>query len=341
MIRAISRVLRAQYPAAFFTRPIFSSTTLSYNILHKHPIHHQPSVYEIARTMAFVNAPLADARTFTRGTPVATRCVTRPNTNTVRMGYGDYSILTDKTRGHNWQYYIDKFRVIGDFTKGQPKTDADAVLGYDRKGFKLITNDGIPQTESGELAYDPNSTPDPRLAEASGSVWDWDAAYEKPVEYADVNDPKVVEDAFLAFRDASAAERGAMLTALDLGAVTANQLRSEYGYSESYLLTIEGQHERQGALADRKGEVPFLTPYGKPQTQIPGTDYLGSVSALDFMKKPTNSVSFWKDDQPEESTKLFKKPKGSAKADLPYNTAPAIASIKEDQAAAGMLAAGE
>lgn len=296
--------------------------------------------------MAFVGAPVSDWRAFVRGGQSVCRSRTHTSgNNTVRMGYGDYSILTDKTQGHTNNYYIDKFRIASDFAKAPAKTDADAFLGRDAKGAVLVPEEGIPQITEGALARDTASPEDPRVAESKGAVWEWDAGYSEPEVFADTSDATVSEDAFLAFRDASAAERGAALTAQDLGAALRNKMRLENGFSENFLLTLEGQHDRLHALVERITEVPFLTPIGNYQTEIPGMPYMGSVGALDFQKKPETSVASWKDAPgaaPVEAIPaVYKRPKGAEKMDLPYNTAPAISEIKKDQAAAGLIAPSE
>lgn len=297
--------------------------------------------------MAFVSAPLTDARNFSTGGALrlcALRGVhvnaTMPvsTVSTLSMKYGDYSYSTDKTKGHVQQYYVDKFRVAADFAKGPPRTEADAVLGRTAKGAVKVPIDGVPQIAEGPLARDPASAPDPRLAEAAGTVWPWDAGYERPElaksTYADCDDSAVAEDAFIAFRDSCSAERGAMLTRMDFNATLANKVRNERGLSEKYMLTLEGQHDRLYIMAERRKTPTFLTPYGNPTTEIPGIPYCGSIGALDFIKKPETEVAFWKDDNAEA---LYKRPKGASMPDLPYNTSPSIESVKEAQRAAGII----
>jgi len=294
--------------------------------------------------MAFVNAPVTCAGSSSTFLGRRPTCTARTSAvGTVKMGYGDYSYLTDKSQGHMNNYYIDKFRIAADFIKGQPKSDADAKLGRDAKGAVVVPKEGVPQIADGILARDPSNPEDPRIAESEGAVWEWDRSYVDPAlapeSYADVNDAQIIDDSFQRFRDASAAERGRMLTAQDLGSTLKNKLRLQNGFDEKTLLTLEGQHDRLHALTEHIMEVPFLTPTGAPQTEIPGTPYLPSVGALDFQRKPQAEINFWKDPTPPPA--VVKRPKGAGKAELPYNTAPSVGAIKEDQVAAGLIPSAE
>lgn len=299
--------------------------------------------------MAFVSAPLADARAFCaggalrscslRGSEVVegARVAVRPVAPS--MKYGDYTYSTDKTKGHVQQYYVDKFRVASDFSKGVPASDADAVLGRTAKGAVAVPVEGVPQITEGPLARDPSNPVDPRVAEAEGVVWPWDAGYQDPKfaksTFADVDDSSVAEDAFLAFRDSCSSIRGSMLTRQDFNATLRNKVRIERGLSESFMLTLDGQHDRLHAMAERLKTPTFLTPYGEPTTEIPGMPYTSSIGALDFQRKPEAEIAFWKGDESQAAN--YKRPKGASKAELPYNTSPTVESLKEDQRAAGII----
>jgi hypothetical protein len=237
-----------------------------------------------------------------------------------RMGYGDYSYSTDKTKGHVQQYYVDKFRVVGDFVRGTPRSDADAMLGRSAKGGVLVPKGGVPQPVDPILLADVTGVPeDPRIAESEGSTWEWDSGYLNPEfaasTYADVDDEEVSARAFAAFRTASSAERGAVLGELD----AALKFRVEKildGFSEEYMLTLEGQHEANYARLQHIKDVVMFTPDGQPWASIPGFPYLPPVGAMDFM--PISVNKSWKTlASPGSTEAVYPKPIGAIAPKLP------------------------
>lgn len=215
------------------------------------------------------------------------------------MGYGSYSYLTDKTKGHVNQYYVDKFRIAADFAKGSPRSEADAKLGRTAKGGVFVPSKGIPQERDEALPpIDPTVTPDPRIAESEGAVYEWDLYYKDPKfdasTYADTEDEEVAIDAFAKFRGYVSAERGSSLTRMNFGAVARVQ-RVKAGLDESYLMTLDGMLDARYAYFQKIDDPAVLSPTGTPQTEIPGTPYLKSVGAMDFIKQPEESISsLWK-----------------------------------------------
>lgn len=260
----------------------------------------------------------------------------------VCMKYGDYSYLLDKTKGHVGQYYVDKFRVAADFIKGVPASDADAFLGRDAKGAVLVPKEGIPQEIDPILGGRDESAPeDPRVAESEGAVYPWDRNYKDPKfdasTYADTDDEEVVENAFQAFRASVSSERGASLTSFDFATqIKVKKLKG--GLSERYMLSLDGQLDREYARLQKIADMPFLNPTGMPQTEIPGTPYAGSVGALDFQKKTGEDIAFWAQ---EEATAPYQRPPGADAPELPYNTNPSLGEMKAAQAAAGILPASQ
>ena len=259
---------------------------------------------------------------------------------TPRMGYGKYSYSTDKTKGHVQQYYVDKFRIAADFIKGTPATADDAVLGCDIKNAKLVPKEGIPQPIDPILIAGP-APEDPRVAEASGSLYPWDIGYKDPKfapeSYANLDDESVSNTAFAQFRSSVSASRGASLTAMDFGAV-ARVNRLLKGIPESYLLSLDGALDAEYLRLQKLANPPGLNPTGMPQSEIPGTPYLGSVGALDFQKKKETEIAFWKDTSgTQPSTLPYKKPSGKDTPDLPYNTSSTVDELKASQAARGLL----
>lgn len=250
------------------------------------------------------------------------------------MGYGDYSILTDKTQGHTNNYYIDKFRNIEDFAKGPPQTLDDALLGRNIKGGVLVPTEGIPQLEdTPEIRIDmDNAVPDPRVAESEGAMYPWDINYKDPKfapeTYADIDDPEVADTALSQFRASVWKDRQASLTAMDFGA-TARVNRIIDGLDETYMLTLDGQLDVEYAKLQKVSYPMSFTPYGEPETTIPGKPYLGSVGALDLIEKPGESFAFWK--TKTENPPTFKKPAGSELPELPYNTAAPVDAMIEAQ----------
>lgn len=276
------------------------------------------------------------SRSSLSGTAVST---SRPSVCTTRMGYGDYSYLTDKTKGHVQQYYVDKFRIGQDFTKISINSQSAAMLGRDVKGAVYVPIEGIPQVFDPALpTSDEPTAPDPRLTEATGSVYPWDVNYEDPENadstFADVSDEEVADNAFAQFRASVAKERGMSLTAMDFGAA-ARVNRILEGLDESYLLTLDGALEARYARLQKICNPPTFTPTGEPQTEIPGFPYMGSVGAMDFIEKPGAEIAFWKGKDTAELP--YKKPSGSEMPELPYNTSAGVDALKEAQTARGLL----
>lgn len=258
------------------------------------------------------------------------------------MGYGDYSYITDKTKGHVQQYYVDKFRVASDFGRGSaPKSDADAMLGRDAKGAVLIPKGGVPQELDPVIKADMADMPeDPRVAESEGKVWAWDAGYEDPEfapeTFADIDDEEVADQAFAAFMGASQSERGAVLGELD-AALDYRVKRIQAGLSENYLLTMAGKYEANYGRLQKIKETMQFTPTGAPQTEIPGFDYLPGIGALDFMEPAVNEKNgaFWK--TPKTAEVVYQKPMGANAPELPYNGTPSLEQMQAASAAKGIL----
>jgi hypothetical protein len=250
----------------------------------------------------------------------------------VRAKYGDYSYSTDKTKGHVQQYYVDKFRVATDFSRGLgPKTDADGVLGRDAKGRQIIPNGGVPQPVDPILFADMTGVPaDPRIADAEGVLYPWDNQYEDPAfavdTYANVEDESVSDNAFAAFRAASSLERAESLRAAEAGREFLVE-KIKGGLSESYLLSMEGKYVANYARLQNIKNVLQFTPTGAPQSQLPGFDYLPSIGAMDFIATPAAvggqaSGAFWKAAEPVSATPVYKAPLGASAPELPYNANP-------------------
>lgn len=298
--------------------------------------------------MAFVTATPIPKSTLTSqalggqvsASPLRVSTVAKPCA--LRMGYGAYSYLTDKTKGHTNQYYVDKFRIASDFSKGVPTCNADAKLGRDAKGAMLVPKEGIPQEMGDALpARVEDVDEDPRIAESEGAVYEWDLNYVDPQflpsTYADVNNEEVAATAFAQFRGSTSAERGASITRMNFGAEARVQ-RIKAGIDEKSLLTLDGQLDVDYARLQKICNPPTLSPTGVPQTEIPGYPYVGSVGALDFMEQKEESVaSFWKDAVQKPLVQSYKKPSGAATADLPYNVAPSVALMQEQQEANGLI----
>lgn len=276
--------------------------------------------------------------------PVVTPTV-RVSSSTPRMGYGDYSYTTDRTKGHVQQYYVDKFRIAADFVKGSPASAADAILGRNVKNGILVPKQGIPQVMDDALpSRDETVAPDPRIAESEGAVYPWDINYVDPAfqpsARSDINDETTADNAFAAFRSSCVEDRRASLSAMDFGAA-ARVNRILGGLDESYLLTLDGALDVSYARLQKIVDIPTLSPTGQPQTEIPGYPYLKSVGALDFQKKPGEEIAFWKTPASTVPGKVYKRPSGSDTPDLPYNTSATLDEMKEAQSARGLLPAEE
>ncbi|CAN8072855.1 unnamed protein product [Agarophyton chilense] len=255
------------------------------------------------------------------------------------MGYGQYSYITDKTRGHAVQYYIDKFRVASDFSKRGPIDLADAKLGRDQKGRVIVPAEGVPQEFDEALPpVDETAPPDPRIAEAEGKLYPWDPNYVDPSfapeTYANMSDEEIADDAFQKFRSSVAEDRSSSLTAMDFGAV-ARQQRIRTGLDEKYLLCLDGALDAVYARLQKISDPMMFTPYGEPQTEIPGFPYLPSVGAMDFQDPPGLQVNFWTGER--EVIPSYKKPSGAATPELPYNASPTVDEMKQAQEARGIL----
>lgn len=257
------------------------------------------------------------------------------------MGYGDYSYTTDKTKGHVNQYYVDKFRIAADFVKGAPASAADAMLGCDAKHSRLVPKQGVPQSRAGLPAMVTDVKPDPRVAESEGAMYPWDVNYVDPQylpeAYADITDENVASTSFQQFRASVSESRGKALTALDFGAQRRVE-RIKNGFDESYLLCFDGALDANYARLQKISDPPTFTPTGTPQTEIPGTPYLGSVGAMDLIAKPGDSIATWKNVAGMGGeVQTYKRPGGKDTPELPYNTAPTVEEMKDAQAARGIL----
>lgn len=268
---------------------------------------------------------------------------------TTRMGYGDYSYSTDKTKGHVQQYYVDKFRVPSDFGRGSaPKDNADAMLGRTAKGAVLVPEGGVPQPVDPILLADMSEeAEDPRVAESEGQVWEWDAGFAKPEfaasTFADVESEDVADGAFAAFRAASNAERSAKLGEFD-AALKYKVAKIKGGLSEKYLLTMEGQYEANYARLQKIKDIMMFTPYGQPATELPGFPYMPSVGALDFQPTAADKVNsaFWKAPVPSEKAEVvYQKPMGANAPELPYNGNPSVEQMQAVTKAKGLLPSNE
>ncbi|OSX68881.1 hypothetical protein BU14_2132s0001 [Porphyra umbilicalis] len=270
--------------------------------------------------------------TVLRGAPVARPSATSPLRAPAapavgpRMGYGDYSILTDETKAPVGNYYADKFRRASDFTRGVALTDASAMYGRSAKGAIVVPKQGVPQELDEGLARIDGAPDDPRVAEADGAVWSWDANYDNPnyKGMTEADQESAEEAAFASFRAACATDRAATLAASDrVTDATVAKLAGDL--SEGFKLTLEGQHAVEYARLQKIKNHPMTAGVeGKPQTEVPGTAYLASIGAADFEGKkgtyPASAIivgkeqgdgAFWNTPvveaaQPDRSTEGFK-----------------------------------
>jgi len=247
--------------------------------------------------------------------------------SSLKMGYGDYSISTDKTQGHTNNYYVDKFRTKSDFGVKKLSSDAQAsMLGRTGKGAVTVPKYGIPQMDDDVLGFGPDSMMDPRIAESEGAVYRWDPNYvdesKTLASCADIDDEDVASNAFSAYSGSMVAERAKMLmrckqaTEYAIAAIKGGEL------DEIQLLTATGQRRAQFARTEKIANIMTFTPTGQPMTEIPGTNYLPAVGAMDFIE--TSDVvgketmgTFWKEPKKEIT---YKRPLGAATPELPYNS---------------------
>lgn len=292
--------------------------------------------------MAFVTAnPLAswaasNALKSSFTTPTRPLRDPRSKPSNLRMGYGSYSIINDKTKGHINKNYGDMSR----YSLGVPATPSldDAIIGRDNKGRVFVPQQGIPQQFDEALgSRDHTAPPDPRLAEAEGTLYDWDPAYVDPKfspdTFANISDEEVSDDAFMKFRSSCSAERGAVLTAMDFRAL-ARRERYKNGFDVNTLLTLQGSLEATFCRLQKISNPIGFTPTGEPQSEIPGQDFTASVGALDFQTQPNETIAFWKTPASGIQNKRaiqFKKPSGSDTPDLPYNANPSYDQMKDTQ----------
>lgn len=216
----------------------------------------------------------------------------------VRMGYGSYSYLTDKTQGHTNQYYIDKFRTKADLAKQSLSSKGEAMFGLTTKGKRNIPTEGVPQPLDSALpSFDPTAPEDPRVAEAEGAVYFWDDAYQNPesdTESTD-EDPEDSEDptkSFVEFRKAMSESRMASLNELDARAKYRRE-RLSAGLDQSYLLTMDGQLDYRYSVTEKISST--------------GSSTSSSVSALDFLPKEDEDTPFWQSDSNVSDPFKFKK----------------------------------
>ncbi|KAI0563907.1 hypothetical protein FGB62_32g243 [Gracilaria domingensis] len=271
------------------------------------------------------------------------RCRFSQCVNLQLFAYGLWrlQLSTDKTKGHVNQYYVDKFRILTDFTKRGPSNPSDAMLGRDIKGRILVPTEGIPQPFDPALPpRDETATPDPRIAEAEGVSYPWDPNYVDPKfapgTYADCEDEAIADDAFQKFRSAVAEQRTSALTAMDFGAVARKQ-RIRAGLDEKYLLCLDGALDAAYARLQDISDPPMFTPYGEPQTEIPGQPFTASVGAMDFQTTPGEKIDFWSSETSETIEPSYKRPSGANTPELPYNVSPTVDAMKEAQQARGIL----
>lgn len=204
------------------------------------------------------------------------------------MGYGSYSYVTDKTQGHTNQYYIDKYRRRSDLGRfSSPATDSAAVAGRTIKGTVKVPKEGIPEPRDPALPpIDTTAPEDPRIAEAEGSLYFWDGQFENPEfnssTYADINDEEVSSESFTEFRSAMSEMRNSALSTL--GARNKHrQQKFKKGLDQSYLLTLDGQHDFSHMMVEKMGN-----PCEVDRTE---TGYPEPVSALDFIMKEDDDSS--------------------------------------------------
>lgn len=239
-------------------------------------------------TMAFVSAlPLSSRRRapLSRSalTGVAINNSPSPIITGPRMGYGDYSYLTDKSKSHSGQYYAASVSTFGRLGKGSPTVDPNALDGRNTKGGVLVPKEGIPQ-EIDPILLSEEAMVDPRVAESEGTVYSWDATYMSKYgrgNASDLDDETVVDDAFAKFRDSLSEERDKKLSAMDCGAEARVEMIRK-GLDEKYMLCFEGALEAAYARLQKISDPVFLTSSGEPQTDIPGFPYMKSVGAMDF-----------------------------------------------------------
>ena len=241
------------------------------------------------------------------------------------------------------QYYIDKFRIVSDFGRGVPLYAGTPMLGRGIMGGVKVPKEGIPQVFDPALpTSDEPTAPDPRLVEASGTLYRWDVNYVDPEwrkdSFADMSDDEIADRSFQQFRSSVSESRGMALTAMDFGA-TARVQRIMGGIDETELLTLDGALDVNYARLQKISNPPTLNPTGSPQTDIPGFPYMTSVGAMDFIEKPGEKVAFWKADKPAELP--YKRPSGADTPELPYNASPDVSAIQEGQAARGLLPGSE
>ncbi|KAA8497555.1 hypothetical protein FVE85_5140 [Porphyridium purpureum] len=251
-------------------------------------------------------------------------------------GYGDYSYSTDRTKGHVNQYYVDKARSRSDWGNRNvlPASEGDAVLGRTAKGAVAVPEFGIPQLDDPVLGFGPDSMVDPRIAEADGAVWRWDAGFVDEsmtlASCADISDEAVADEAFAKFRGSVLAERGAMITKAESATASViTSLRDGLYSGEAQLLTASGQRLANVAGQEKIATISGYTWDGQPQTEIPGKPFVKSIGAMDYMDGVEGGDvvaakvgAFWKPKAPKEVP--YKRPMGANTPELPYNTVPRL-----------------
>lgn len=278
--------------------------------------------------MAFVSGiPLSSRRSapLSRSalTGVAVNTSPAPVATALRMGYGDYSYLTDETKGHVGQYYVDKFRIASDFGRGAPKTQADALIGRTMKGGVLVPKQGIPQ-EIDPMLLSEEKMVDPRIAESEGEVYSWDRSFKDKYggkKQTDLDDKEVMDGAFSEFRSSLAEERGKTLKAMNFGAA-ARMERIRAGFEEKYLCCLDGALDVAYARLQKISNPVTLSPAGEPQTEIPGFPYMGSVGAMNFQQGPAGGITYLKALQDKEA--LYKNPSGADTPEISSSATPSM-----------------
>lgn len=237
--------------------------------------------------MAFVNAtpvtasvrPASSLRPHVTSLPRTSSVVN--SSTTIRMGYGDYSYITDQTTGQVQRPYVNHLGSPGGRLKGLMASVSSDTFGGSSKGKIDIPKEGIPQLEDSELIpIDNNAPPDPRLAETEGKLYPWDPNHPKSESENDSTLSKMEEDeaarkAMSQFRSSMASERSAALSAYQQG-TTARVERIKGGLDETYKLTMDGQLELKYA------RVEGIIDAGGPAS--------GSVGALDNFDMGRNSI---------------------------------------------------
>lgn len=199
----------------------------------------------------------------------------RPSASALSASRSNYSVSTSVTMGYgDYQLFI--------------KTDTSPSSAKSASGSVVVPKEGIPQPVDPLLAVDMSNAPeDPRVTEALGKVYDWNGKVAQSAldvsGMGDIDDEATSSSSFAAFRRTSSADRAKLLAAMEAG--RRHRLEKiQAGFSENYLLTMEGKLEANYARIQKIGNMPGFTATGQPQTDIPGKPFMRGIGALDFMK---------------------------------------------------------